>query len=147
MRAERADLVAVAAQLVRERRVAAVCPAIRCRARRGPAQKQMRSGSSLVTVSSADTNAASPRQARSAGLGLAVGVQLRLDQVLPGHDLRARARREHDRALPHLVGADAVAPARRLGALRIAIGIDELGAEIARPRRARRARPARAAGR
>ena len=34
-----------------------------------PAEKQMRSGSSLVTVRIADRNAASPRQACSAGLG------------------------------------------------------------------------------
>ena len=83
------------------RRRRAAAPRRTCRSRR-PASDSMSGspcpvreadalgGSSLVTVSSADRKAASPRQACSVGAGLALGVQLRLDQILPGHDLRSR---------------------------------------------------------
>ena len=144
---ERAHVVAVAAQLVRERRVAAVPQrldvGLAVPRREADAQRLVAGDGQQRRQKSRLAPPGVQRRAR-----LAVGVELRLDQVLPGHDLRPLARREHDRRpAPSRTRRCRSWRHRRLGALRIPVGIDELRRESARPRRACSARPARAAAR
>ncbi len=145
-RSTRLHVVAVAAQRLGERRVAAVGRRLDVRLAVALAEAN---GGRVIVGDGQDRRherrLAAPAAQRRAWL--AVGADLGLDQVRLGDDLGAPAGREHDRPLPQVEGADAVLLGRRLGALR-ARGRDRRPpSRTGRPPDGRSARPARARSR